>query len=697
MLDIENAAPMVYDEGTQDLSGRVIPTTSLISPQHLPKFYTFAEKGPVGPFFVDFSQNTLTNLYGDDTFNPEKKYYTHQTLFLQVVASQGNNCVVHRLVAPDAKDVCNITGYLDILPFQVTLYEKNSDGSIKLDSGGLPVPQEDGQGDPILATGYSVCWVFDYDSEDIGMYEQGTKTIRPGIQVDGATQSQQYPIFQVAAADPGEFGKKLGLQMYPALQTDQYPFPTSYFEDSKQYPYYFRLVKLLDDVTGKTRVTLNGYGSQFSRFSTLAGGTDPNTGLSSDFEKIITSQYIDTQYTEPTGLGQVKMYFNNVNTVLTMFYNAEKIISDPHRDSLINTTDMNIHAFNFVSFTSSNGSPYQSIKMVDPVGSSRLTKNSTQYLKGGSDGTITPALLDQLVQEDMELYDDATSEYNDIVLHPESMIYDSGFAMATKRVLPKFISRRKDTFVVTSTYAWNSPNSTIADQYSVGLALKSMFELYPESDTFGTSVMRGMIFGGSGIIKAHPYKNRVPVSYELAFKAARYMGASSGAWKNGYVFDRAPRSVFEKLQNVDVTWVPAVSRRALWAVGINFALNYKVKSQFFPALQTVYEDDTSVLNSFFVAVAISYINKIAHSAWREFSGVVTMSPAQLEEAVNTYMSEQTKDKFDGMFKIIPNAKVTEFDEQRGYSWTLVNKLGANNMRTVMTTSTQAYRMSDLPE
>lgn len=173
------------------------------------------------------------------------------------------------------------------------------------------------------------------------------------------------------------------------------------------------------------------------------------------------------------------------------------------------------------------------------------------------------------------------------------------------------------------------------------------------------------------------------------------MGAKNGAWRNGFLFDRAPGSVITQLKNIDVTWVPASTRNTLWSVGINFVLNYKTRQQFFPALQTVYENDTSVLNSFFTAVAISYLNKVEHAAWREFSGVMSLSPAQLEERVNDFVAAQVKDKFDNLFIIIPDCKVTEMDAIRGYSWTLNVKIGAENSRTVQTTMTTAYRKADL--
>lgn len=695
MTDILNAAPMVIDLGTRDLSTRVVPASPLTIPQHLPKLYIFAEKGPMGPSYIDFDSASLTQVYGDDTFDVNKKYFTHQTPFLMAAAAAGNNCVVHRLSAPDAKDVSNIALYLDVLPTQVPLYVKNSDGSLDLDEAGNPIPQTDSNGDPVTVAGHKVTWVVDHTVAPIGTYQRGLLTQRNGIQVDGATQSNQYPIWEFAAADAGEFGSKLAVKLSATMQSDIVPFQSNVLNDGKMYPYNFQMVKIADQITGKTNAVLNSFGAESSKFVSKNNGIDPASGAVIDLKKVVTDQYINLPVNLATGLGTAFTYQNNLDMVLGLLYDAEKNIADDHRDNVINNTEDNRHALNIVSFTSSNGSPYQSIKVVDTPNSVRLTKNTNLFLKGSTDGTITETLLDGLVVADMDNYNNSLHEYNDLVMHPESIVYDSGFALAAKKAIAKFIARRKDTFVALSTYAHNAASISLADQYSVGVALKTMLELYPESATFGTPVMRGIIIGGSGYLNNSLYIKRVPLTYELMYKAARYMGAKNGAWKNGFCFDKAPLSIVTQIKDIDVTWVPTSTRNTLWAVGLNFVLNYQVRAQFFPALQTVYENDTSVLNSFFTAIAIAYLNKVSHAAWREFSGSISLTNAQLEEQVNNFVAAQVKDKFDNKFVIVPNATVTELDNLRGYSWTLPVKIYANNMKTVMTTYVEAYRMSDL--
>ena len=716
MAEILNAAPMVIDNGTRDLSTRVVPSSPLEIPQHLPKFYIFAEKGPMGPNYMDLGNASLTQIYGDATFDVNDKYYSHQTPFLQAAASAGNNCVVHRLPGDKGSDVANVTLYLDVLRTQVPLYEKNIDGSLRLDHNDEPVRQRDNNGDLMTLPGFKLGWVLGSTREYPGDYQPGTRSVEPGVQYEFESQSTQYPIFEFSAADAGEFGNKLAIKLFAGQESDTSGFPSAILNDGKMFPMYFGMSKVVDKITGKSASVLNSFGAQFSRFLPKVKGVDPQSGAIADLSKVLKDQYIQLPAELASGLGSVYVYEDNLVSLLTEFYEREMNITDPHRDSVINNSEENVFAINFLSFVSSNGSPYQSMKLVDVEGGVRLTKNTNLWLGGAHDGDMSTWLMNSLVIADMDNYNNALHEYNDLVLHPESIIYDSGFSLAAKKALAKFISRRKDTFVVLSTFeqpyadpganlqsgmSGGAPESgypqTLGEQYSVGVALKTMMELYPESATFGTPVMRGMVIGGSGEIINSLYTPRVPVTYEVVHKAARYMGAKNGAWKNGFLFDRAPQSVVTQLKNIDVTWVPASARNTLWSVGVNFVLNYKIRTQFFPALQTVYENDTSVLNSFFTAVAISYLNKVQHAAWREFSGSISLTNAQLEEAVNTFIANNVKDKFDGKFVVVPDTVVTELDEIRGYSWTSNIKIYANNMKTVMTAMVEAYRMSDLAE
>jgi hypothetical protein len=94
-------------------------------------------------------------------------------------------------------------------------------------------------------------------------------------------------------------------------------------------------------------------------------------------------------------------------------------------------------------------------------------------------------------------------------------------------------------------------------------------------------------------------------------------------------------------------------------------------------------------------MAIATLNKIADWTWRNFTGDVSLSKAEFAEAVVNFVNLNIKDRFAGMFVIIPEVVFTDADEQRGYSYSLILKIYSSNMRTVAVTTIEAHRMTDL--
>ena len=391
--------------------------------------------------------------------------------------------------------------------------------------------------------------------------------------------------------------------------------------------------------------------------------------------------------------GDLYIYQNNIDTLLGMFHTKEiPFINSSFYDFTDDPLDK--HLFNFVGGVTSSGAPYQSFVFVETNNSVRLSPLTNIYAAGGSDGTMTNESFATAVGNYMDRYLDPNDELMDLAYHSESIIYDSGFPLEVKKKLCNFIALRKDTFVVLGTHTDGGPTLTASEEYSLGISLRTQLRLTPESDYFGTSVMRGLVMGRSGLIRGSKWKNQTSMTYELLNMASKYMGASNGKWKNGFNFDGAPGSVISTMYDLNIKWVSNAVRNRNWDVGLNYPLRYDHKSFFFPAVKTVYDDDTSVLNSFLTAMAICYLNKVGHAAWREFSGSILSGP-QLTDRLNEFVTDRTKDRFDGRFIITPKATITDMDALRGFSWTLPIEIGAPNMKTVETTYVQAKRIEDV--
>lgn len=683
-----NAAPLVLDLGTQDLSIETLPREPEAIPQHLPKFYLFTQKPRKTAQLVVGAERE--KMFGKATFDLRSKYANHATVFANLANAEGNVCMIESVFPEDAGPEADITMWLDVLPTQVDIYQRNPDGSILYNA--LNEPTVTGQ-----AAGYKVKWVVSHsaDAEDAAKF--GSRAPIVGDQVDTATstQSTRYPIFETKCSYLGSDGNNNGFRFWAPTQATN-AMPTALMEQEKVYPYFIQMIRR-DSANVSPTVVDTVDGDREVMFTFRPDIINPATDGRVSMQDVVLQSYQNlTDQTYPTVYGdfdKLAVYSDQIDYLTALFHEAEI----PY---LLDTSDFTdepeTHGlFNIVSGMSSAGIPYTTYHFVDDLSSVRPTIFSNLYAFGGSDGIMNDTVFADLVSKKMAEYADSNSPIQDLATNVESIFYDSGFPIKTKYDLCQFVSQRKDTFVVLSTHVVDGPVLSASEEHSLAISLRTHLQLYPESDYFGTPVMRGMIMGRSGLLRNSQFTKRLPLSAELLIKSARYMGASDGAWKNKKSFDGAPGSVIDNMYDISITWIPATVRNKHWDVGLNWVQPYTRKSYFFPAFKTIYNDDTSVLNSYFTALAIAYLNKVAHAAWREYSGVSNLTPAQLIERVNNFVVDRVRNKHDGRFVIIPDALVTDNDVKRGFSWTLPIKIYAPNMVTAMTTYVKAYRIGAL--
>lgn len=686
---IVNAAPMVIDYGTQDLSTKTLPREAEFIPQHLPKFWLWAQKGPTEPQLVVGAERG--NTYGLDTFDLRSKFANHATVFANLVNAEGNQCMIQRVIPADAGPEANMVVWLDVLPTTVNTYERNIDGSIKLGALGDPIVEA-------TTAGYKVKWVVTHHSTNAALQNFGALAIAPGDQTDAVTntQSQRYPMFELKGSSKGAYGNGTGIRLWAPTTKSVATMPTKLMANGAVYPYYLSMIRRPDELTSPKFVeTL--FGEQKIMVTFKPGTVDPLTNKQLYIGDTLLDSYqnlVDLRYAKTFGdFSELSVYNENIEAVLAMFHAAETPFIDEHSD--FSAAPEQKHLFNFVTGLNSSNIPYHSFVFVDSLNTTRFSEYTNVYAAGGSDGTMTDEAFNLAVKAEVEEYLDANSPLQELAVHVESIVYDSGFSLETKKALTAFISQRKDTFLVLSTHDVNDRILTAAEEHSLAIALRTRCQMYPESDYFGTPVMRAMIVGRSGKLRNSQFTKHLPLTAEVAIKSAKYMGSANGRWKNGKHFDGAPGSVVDYMYDINVTWVPASVRNRNWDVGLNWVQSYDRRSFFFPALKTVYDDDTSVLNSYLTALAIGQLNKVAHSAWREFSGVSHLTNAQLVQKVNDFVTGRVQNRFDERFVIRPEAFFTDMDLLRGFSWTLPIKIWSANMKSVMTTYVQAYRLDDL--
>jgi len=680
-----NAAPQVQQLGTRDLSTTQPPREPEQYAQHLPKCFLFAQKGPLSPQLVSGAEAEL--MFGTQTFDLRSKFANHQTVFTKAMFAEGNNVMIQRMIADDAGPEANVLLSLDVLPTQVDLYQRDASGAIQRDALGAPIKIG-------TTAGYKAMWVASHTNSKTGIEQFGQVGVSAGSQTDVATgtQSQRYPLFEFKASFLGESGNNSGFRIWAPTQDTENNMPTAMMAKERAYPFYVSMIRRADS-SSSPKVVQSQMGDQYVSVVLKEGVIDPITDREMFMGDILLNQYqnvTDPAYPKVFGdFGAMAIYQENLDELLTMFLAAEA----SHIDSLSDFTSdpADAYLFNLISGVSSQNVPYHAFQLIDGSGSVRLTPFSNIFANGASDGSVDNVTLGALVKDYMEGYLDPNSELQELALNIESIIYDTGFPLQTKYALADFIGLRKDTFVVLSTFDVDGPVMNQAEEHSLAVALRTRLQMFPESDYFGTPVMRGMIVGRSGVLRNSQYKGRLPLTFEVGIKAARYMGAGDGRWKNGRNFDGAPGSVVENMTDISITWVPTTVRNKNWSVGLNWVQAFDRRSFFFPALKTVYNDDTSVLNSFITAMACCALNKVTAAAWRNFSGVSGISNAQLIDRTNAFIKSQTQGRFDDRFVIEPAAFMTDTDILNGFSWTVPVKIYAQNMKTVMVSYIEAYR------
>lgn len=683
-----NGAPMTYFYGTDDQSRRQIPREPETRPTHLPLFYTYAKKGREDVFFLVGGSRQM--VYGAETFDELGKYVTHQTICANLVNGQGNLCAYKRVRPSDANGPATLRIWMDVLEDDIPVYEREIDGSYVIDQFGARVPTGP------TVPGYVVKYVSELISGDFGQATVGT-----GDQTDSGNtkQSSRYPFLDIEVDSFGAWGNNVGLSLWAPTQNSSNPIDDRILSQQKIYPFRIAPIERANpNTTGRRLETVGG--EQYLDVVFKPETRNKFTLRDMFVEDILIEEYQDIKtvgYPPIYGpFGKVHAYVDSIETLIYDFYQAESAYIDAFSD--ITGEDDEEYKFNFISGVSSQNVPYHSfIINIDDQNAINLSENSAIYAGGGSDGTMDEDLFAELVSEDVVNFADRNHEYQNTAKYPISHIYDTGFPLQTKYDIGSVLAVRKDIVYVCSTYDVNGMAVSASDESSIGQALKTTLQMYPESEYFGTSTMRAIVVPRYGKLVTSKYRKKLPLTLEIAYKSAKYMGAGSRQWDSRESFEGEPGNISTLFTDISNTFTPATVRNKDWDNGLVGVLDYDRSSVFFPAFKTIYDNDTSVLNSYITVCAIAELEKIGEEVWRELSGRSDLSEAQLVSEVQERFNRKTTSMFAGRFVITPRAYFTADDRARGYSWTLEVTIYAPTMYTVQKLIITARRMSDLEE
>ena len=700
-VDIPNGAPRIIQLGTNDSSVKPIPVKPIIIGTHVPLVFGFTAGGPETKEIID--PGRFIRLYKEESFDRTKPYFTHATRLLERLMGAGNVIVFKRIIPEDNKNLANVTIYLDIIKDDVDVYKRNLDGSIAYDSNGEPIVDKTVKGYRLKLYGYV---------EQVGENEQelppiGTMSAKPGYMTDSDNNpSTMYPIVQYRAKYKGRIFSNYGFTFHlpPEMEVNR-----EYIKYNKAMSYKLYYFKR-DDEKSTGRIIKNLYGSTASEFVLKRNAKSPLNNRSIELRDIdkewwnLTDTLRDIVY---PNFEEPYVYYDNLEAIQKQILEVEKdyinadvtcqdgtVVNTSNWLDFLTDTPVDeqwgiINVFHCMSTKRVPAFTYKiddtDVNLPENIQEITLSKATPVWLKGGEDGTLTEETFEKGVREFMSKYVDPNSEVLNPARNIENVIYDSGFTIDTKKTLVNFITLRKDTVVGLSTRVDNLGTRKYVDlatERAIAITLKARFALAPESTYFGTGVARGFIVVGNGIDTLDPSERRYGLILDLATRLARMMGGQK--WKRELMFDMGQKNYIKDFKDVQPSYIPEGIKADLWNIGVIWPDAYDHKSFFYPQLQTVYDIDASAMNNIFAAFALAVVNRVADATWRKFTGNITMGQAEFIDSVEKDMNKELDGKFGDILIARAKAIITDFDDKRGYSWTVRSDLGGEIMKTVMT-------------
>ncbi len=686
-----NAAPYTNFQGIDDASKAQQSVIPLQTATHLPLSYLYTPWGPTEPTLT--TSSSLAATFGD-LFNQRLPHYTTQSLFASTILSQGNQVMINRILPVDVGPKARLLLSLDIVADVVQQYVRNADGTFQLDVNGNKVAVT---GAGATLPGYIAKWVINQWATTPTVEAFGTVATRAGSIVSSTSvQSTLYPIAEFQGTFFGSTGNNLGLRLIVPTVNDTQPANAAQAARIQSVLCRLQMVSRLTTVSSPV-ITQTQSGSQWIDFAFKAGAYDPNTDQDFDFTNAIAAGYSQHNVAgNPPVYGPFetsKIYTANLETILNMIATTEapKGLLPEATDAALVAAG-NLYLVNPFTGMDINGVPYYTLQLNGPaLGGSIFTPNSTYYAAGASDGTMTPATYDA----DVAAATLAFAPLTDMSKYPFSIIYDSGYSLTTKKALMPLLGMRPDLFIPFSTQSVLDPQNTADADASMAIALSAALGNYPESTLYGTGVCRAMIVGSSGYLINSIYKGLVPATLQLAKRFAAYMGAGNGIWDSTVPPDENPYNIVDMFYGLNATDKTALARSNDWANGLVWIENFDMNTQYFPALASVYGNDTSILKGAMNVLIACDLIKIAHKVRKQLSGNSRLTDAQFAAKSNALILAEVKGRYAGRVAVVPNTYYSTQDVANGYSWSCAITMYGNNMRTVGSSTIIARRMSDL--
>lgn len=639
-------------------------------PFHLPLFYLQTPSGPEEPYLC-MSGSDFKRVYGDDAIDKRGLYYNHATALALSIMDQGNACLVKRITrglkvngvetnAP-AKGRMTLVATLDTTP-AIHPYMRKPSGVVILNSSKLPT----------YDTATTVTGGVTLSLRWLALAEETEGTLESTILVGGNTA---YPLLTVESTFVGDNAKNTGVRLWSNNAKSNDPADLDIVNDQNALIYSAQLVQRKYRST--PTILFDKYGADSIKFCFKPNAYNYKTSSDLTINKLV-SNFSDSGIATGTSpkfgpLGKVIMHQNNISSLFTQLLAKEEAAMLEAGLTAADFPDDKylLDIFTGVNFRGIHHYGFQVSTTIDAI-----LRNKTQFLLGGNDGDLSNNTYElQIIEEINNNYQNPAYPLIDSAKYPFSCLYDSGFQITVdptvnvKYALLNWLDYRKDVHVTLGTHVVGETQLTAEEEITVGTDLRNACHLHTESETWGTSTVRAVVMMQSGILLNSRFDAPVSTVFELAMKRARYAGAGNGILKHGFAYNVQPLSQIQFMRDLTNTFLTRDAKTAAWSAGLTYAQSMDRKTFFYPAMQTVYPEDNSVLSGEIFMQICCDITRQSELVWKLMSGNDTLTEAQFSEESDKLLLKQVAGRYDNRVTVVPNTYFTEADSARGYSWT----------------------------
>lgn len=683
-IQINSSLPRTIILGFNDKSGRLVPMEPEALPQYLPLLPLHTEWGPHDDSFI-VGGGAFAYIYGTRSLDVMAPYANHQTEVAKAAFGQGTVGQVVRILGEGA-DIARMRLSCEVLEDEIEEFERNADGTYRLDNNGDTIPTGATIG------GVRARWLLEEIVESNDVITFGAGAPREGTMVNGAGRpSMIYPIIDRMARFYGERGNNIGQRIAAPTMMSNIPVDGDVIDDMGAYIYRMWVAERAD-ISSSSRVFPTLSGEQYLDFTLKANTVDKHTERSyflGDTGKEAWESDDPTSDGLYGRFGDMHIYEANVQLIQDMIYANESGFDVVNRESIDPAGTLNL--FGAVHY---NNVPYHTFVVEGPIGGGlNFSENTTHYAMGGADGDMTETGFDNSVNELMTDFPNGQIPFYDSARYPFSAFIDSGFSLDTKK---KFVNlfHRPDVYFIASTQDATRRLNTPSEDSSVCIALRSYYRSIPESDWYGTAACRAVVMANAGRYIPSNYRGNLPFTIGFSSRIASYMGSSDGYMKPRYRFDRAPGNVISDYRLHNAVTRPEPSRNTDWKNGMVFAQSFDTRQVFWAGMQTIYDDETSIFNTFFNVAIGCNLTRVGEQAWRNFVNDAQMSDELYVAEVDRWITEKTVGRYDGRVDVTPRSDYSRLDKTRGYSWTTEIEMAGQSSKTVATLTITGTRRGD---